>query len=206
VSAPLRLKHQVLGLLSLDSATPNFFNATHAQRLQAFADQAALALENARLLRETERRAQHLASLAETARDVASQQNLTALLETIWKYRNKDAVLRFENETVEGRYNDIIVCNGKFLGGGMQVSPHSQLDDGVLQVITIGDMGRLEVVLNTPRLYNGTILEHPKVREYHIRTVTIEPRQTMMIEADGEVLGPGPVTVRVRPAALRLRI
>ncbi len=130
----------------------------------------------------------------------------TALLETIWKYRNKDVVLRLENATVEGRFNDIIICNGKFLGGGMQVSPHSLLDDGILEVITIGDMGRLEVVLNTPRLYNGTILEHPKVREYHIRTATIEPRQTMLIEADGEVLGPGPVTVHVRPAALRLRV
>lgn len=130
----------------------------------------------------------------------------TALIETIWKYQNKDVVLRFENETVEGRYNDIIVCNGKFLGGGMQVSPHSQLDDGILEVIAIGDMGRLEVVLNTPRLYNGTILEHPKVREYHVRTVTIEPRQTMMIEADGEVIGPGPATFCVRPAALRLRV
>lgn len=83
VSAPLRLKHQVLGLLSLDSATPNFFNATHAQRLQAFADQAALALENARLLTQAETRAHHLALLAETARDVAIQQNLTVLLEMI---------------------------------------------------------------------------------------------------------------------------
>lgn len=83
VSAPLHVKQQVIGFLNLDSATPNFFSPVHAQRLQAFADQAALALENARLLRETERRAQHLASLAETARDVAIQQNLPLLLETI---------------------------------------------------------------------------------------------------------------------------
>ena len=83
VSAPLCLKRQVIGFLSLDSATPNFFNATHAQRLQAFADQAAVALENARLLAETETRAQHLAALAETAREIAVQQNLMALLETI---------------------------------------------------------------------------------------------------------------------------
>lgn len=83
VSAPLCLKHQVLGLLSLDSATPNFFNPTHAQRLQAFADQAALALENARLLSQAETRAQRLALLADTARDVAVQPSLIPLLETI---------------------------------------------------------------------------------------------------------------------------
>lgn len=83
ISAPLRIKQHVIGFLGLNSATPNFFNQTHAQRLQAFADHAALALENARLLTRTEQRAQHLALLVATARDVAVQQNLSSLLETI---------------------------------------------------------------------------------------------------------------------------
>jgi GAF domain-containing protein len=39
----------VIGLLSLNSATPGFFTAAHAERLHAFADQAAVAIENAQL-------------------------------------------------------------------------------------------------------------------------------------------------------------
>ncbi len=52
ISAPIRARERWLGFLNVDSAVPGFFNATHAARLQAFADQAALALENARLFDE----------------------------------------------------------------------------------------------------------------------------------------------------------
>jgi PAS domain S-box-containing protein len=56
VGAPIRSKGQVIGFLLLDSETPNFFNDTHGAHLQAFADQAAIAIENARLF-EAERAA-----------------------------------------------------------------------------------------------------------------------------------------------------
>jgi signal transduction histidine kinase len=63
VAAPILLKEQIIGFLKLDSATPNFFTAAHAARLQAFADQAAIALENARLLAASQRRAKELTAL-----------------------------------------------------------------------------------------------------------------------------------------------
>jgi PAS domain S-box-containing protein len=49
VSAPIRMEGRVIGFLTLDSATPGFFTAQHAEQLGAFADQAALALHNAQL-------------------------------------------------------------------------------------------------------------------------------------------------------------
>ncbi|HYN88135.1 MAG TPA: HD domain-containing phosphohydrolase [Ardenticatenaceae bacterium] len=63
VAAPLRVKGEVIGFLNLDSAIAGFFTPTHAGRLQAFADQAATALENARLLGQTERRLQRITAL-----------------------------------------------------------------------------------------------------------------------------------------------
>ncbi|MEK7277483.1 MAG: GAF domain-containing protein, partial [Chloroflexota bacterium] len=51
-SALIRVKGQVIGMLNLDSDTPGFFTESHARRLQAFADQAAIAIENARLYDE----------------------------------------------------------------------------------------------------------------------------------------------------------
>ncbi|MGC9335037.1 MAG: GAF domain-containing protein, partial [Anaerolineae bacterium] len=47
--APIRLRDRVIGFLNVDSATPGFFTAAHADRLRAFADQASLALANADL-------------------------------------------------------------------------------------------------------------------------------------------------------------
>jgi diguanylate cyclase (GGDEF)-like protein/PAS domain S-box-containing protein len=53
--APISIKDEVVGFLNLDSATPAFFTPLHAERLQTFADQAAIAIQNARLYAEVQR-------------------------------------------------------------------------------------------------------------------------------------------------------
>src|SRR5574341_878204 len=83
VSAPIQIKGDVIGFLNLDSTTPGFFTTAAALRLHAFADQAAIAIANARLLEETRQRARELAGLYETTRDLATHLDLPALLQTI---------------------------------------------------------------------------------------------------------------------------
>ena len=58
VGAPIRVRGQVVGFLNLNSATVGFFTDAHAERLQAFADQAAIAIENARVFQLTRRHVQ----------------------------------------------------------------------------------------------------------------------------------------------------
>ncbi len=54
VGAPIAMADQVVGFINLDSATPNFFAPHHADRLRAFTNQAAIAIENAQLYQELE--------------------------------------------------------------------------------------------------------------------------------------------------------
>lgn len=53
-TAPIRIDNEVVGILNVDSAQPGFYTDVHASRLQAFADQAAIAIKNARLYMELE--------------------------------------------------------------------------------------------------------------------------------------------------------
>ena len=130
---------------------------------------------------------------------------LTTLLGTISSYRNKDVVAQIDSQRFEGTVNSVVVCNGKYFGGGMMISPNSAIDDGKFHVIILGNFGTIEVMLNTPRLYNGTILTHPKVSEYTATTVMVESKQRMLIQADGELVGPGPATFCIHPGSLKLR-
>lgn len=63
--APIVIGDRVIGFLNLDSATPNFFTQHHANRLRAFADQAAIAIENARLYQELESYSEFLVQAVE---------------------------------------------------------------------------------------------------------------------------------------------
>lgn len=78
VIAPIRSNGKVLGFLSLDSATPGYFTQVHAERLQSFADQAAIAIQNARLLD----RAKRAAVMAERNR-LANEMHDT-ISQTLW--------------------------------------------------------------------------------------------------------------------------
>jgi len=55
IGAPIKRKDKLLGFLNLDAATPNFFETKHLSRLQALANQAAIAIENAQLFKEMEK-------------------------------------------------------------------------------------------------------------------------------------------------------
>ena len=64
-AAPICLRERVLGFLNVDSATPGFFTIAHARRLQAFANQVAIALENARLYQELRQYSTHLEEMVQ---------------------------------------------------------------------------------------------------------------------------------------------
>jgi signal transduction histidine kinase len=81
--APIRSKGRILGFLNLNSATAGFFTETHAARLQAFADQAAVALDNARLFDDAVRSAGRTQALYETGRALAALLDEDAVLRTI---------------------------------------------------------------------------------------------------------------------------
>ncbi|MDE3088176.1 MAG: GAF domain-containing protein [Chloroflexota bacterium] len=83
IGMPIRSHEGVIGILNLDSAIPGFFNAAHVSRSHAFADQVAIAIENARLLAETEKRAGQFSALYDIARALGSQRDLAALLQMV---------------------------------------------------------------------------------------------------------------------------
>lgn len=83
MSVPLALKDRVLGALTMSWTEPNHFTADHARLARAFADQASIAIENARAYQDAEERTRELATLLAVSQNVASTLDLQALLRVI---------------------------------------------------------------------------------------------------------------------------
>jgi PAS domain S-box-containing protein len=85
VGAPIRLYGAVIGILGLHSRTPGAFTLTHADRLLAFADQAAIAIQNARLFAAARDQAQDLSRrVAERTRELEHQRaQLSTILDAL---------------------------------------------------------------------------------------------------------------------------
>jgi YegS/Rv2252/BmrU family lipid kinase len=105
-----------------------------------------------------------------------------------------------------GAMHDVIVANGRWHGGGMMLAPEARQDDGQFDVVTIGDVSKLDFVTTAPKLYSGKYLSHPKVELLRSSTVGIDAAQPLPLEVDGEPIGTTPARFEVVPAALRLRV
>ncbi len=125
-------------------------------------------------------------------------------LRSLSTYRNKWIKLSVGNKVETICACAVVVANGQYFADGMQIAPHARLDDGLLDVVTFGDVGKSELLKIWPTLYRGSHIRHPKIREQKTTAVTIESDEQLLIEADGDILGEGPVSFRVIPSALTI--
>jgi diacylglycerol kinase (ATP) len=130
---------------------------------------------------------------------------LLGLARSFLRYRNKTVTITMDDQqSRRERVLSVVVANGQYFGGGMRVAPEAKTDDGLFDVVTIGDFGKLEIVRVFPRVYKGSHLTYPKIGLTRGKTVTISSAEPFLLHADGELLGNGPVRFELLPAALTL--
>ncbi|HEU5009854.1 MAG TPA: hypothetical protein VFT33_04060, partial [Gaiellaceae bacterium] len=111
-----------------------------------------------------------------------------------------------DGESRSGKMIDAMVCNGRFLGGGMLMCPDAEPDDGVFDVLLIGDVTKRDLAFVLPKTYKGKHLPHPRLELLRGSVVTVESDEPLPIELDGEQPGTTPVRFEIVPRALRLRV
>lgn len=128
---------------------------------------------------------------------------LQGLLVTLFRYQNKNiGVTLDDREKLEIRASSIVVANGQYFGGGMWVAPEARLNDGLFEVVIVGDVSRTDVLANTRRLYQGTLAEHPKVKTFKAKTVELTSEEEVLIDLDGELVGRLPARFQILPQKL----
>ncbi len=110
------------------------------------------------------------------------------------------------DETRSGRMIDAMICNGRFLGGGMMMCPDAEPDDGLFDVLLIGDVTKRDLAFVLPKTYKGKHLPHPRLELLRGSVVTVDADEPLPIELDGEQPGTTPARFEVLPRALRLRV
>ena len=122
------------------------------------------------------------------------------------RWRNDEVRVRVDGEEHAGRMHDVVVANGRYFGGGMKICPDAEPDDGLFDVLLIGDLTKPDLLLTLPKTYRGRHLPHPKATVLRGAVVEVETAEPLPIELDGEQPGTTPVRFEVVPRALRLRV
>jgi YegS/Rv2252/BmrU family lipid kinase len=130
-----------------------------------------------------------------------------ALTREFLAWQNTDVTVRLDGgEERRGAMHDVIVAIGQWHGGGMKLAPDAAQDDGLFDVVFIGDVNKLDFLTTAPKLYNGKYLAHQKIDHVRSATVEIDAAEPLPIEVDGEPIGTTPARFEVVPAAIRVRV
>jgi diacylglycerol kinase (ATP) len=94
--------------------------------------------------------------------------------------------------------------NSKFTGGTMMIAPDAVTDDGLIEYVRWGPIGRLGLIRNLSTLYDGTHTRHPLAERHAVRCVEFQLDGPVDVMIDGEVLRLECQTIDVLPSAMRV--
>jgi diacylglycerol kinase (ATP) len=129
---------------------------------------------------------------------------LRGALAGLVSYRAPRFAIRVNGELVDRRLLLACVANAQACGNGMRVAPVAQVDDGLLDLVTIDEVGWFRALFKIVKLYRGTILADPVVRHVRTPTVRIDAEPPADVEAEGQILGRTPAVFSVLPGALEV--
>ena len=124
-------------------------------------------------------------------------------------YKNASISMRLDGGPAkEGRIYTVAVANGRYFGGGMYVAPNAEIDDGLFDVVTLGDFSFGDVLLRGLDIYSGKHLTNPKVTVVRASKVEVEPlagNSDVLLDVDGEQIGRLPATFEILKGGLQVR-
>jgi diacylglycerol kinase (ATP) len=95
------------------------------------------------------------------------------------------------------------VANVKNFGGGMKISPQSEITDGELEVFILHEVSRAKLLKIFPSVYKGEHIKYPEVEILKVKSVRVE-NDNYPLACDGELIGTAPFSAEVHPGALQV--
>jgi diacylglycerol kinase (ATP) len=129
-----------------------------------------------------------------------------ALTRVFFEWQNTEVTVKLDDEVRHGPMHDVVVANGVWHGGGMMLAPDARPDDGLFDVVLIGDVGKVDFLTTAPKIYKGKHVAHPKVEVVRSARVEVDAAEQLPIEVEGEQVGTTPAVFEVVPGALRVRV
>jgi diacylglycerol kinase (ATP) len=124
-----------------------------------------------------------------------------AALPDLRAYRTTVSLDNAESLTLS-LYN-VVIANGRYVGGGTQIAPKASIDDGLLDIILVQERSPAELALLAARVALGDHLSSDAIVFRRAAMVTVNSRPGMWFNVDGELVGNEPAKFEVLPRALQ---
>ena len=131
---------------------------------------------------------------------------VTSIFLTLARFSRRPFPVRVEGQAEFDRRRCLFLTfsNSKFTGGTMMIAPQAEINDGLVEYVRWGPIGRLGLIRNLPGLYDGTHIQHPLAERKAVRHVEFNLDAPIDVMVDGEVLTLHCEELDVLPGALNV--
>ncbi|MEZ4796979.1 MAG: diacylglycerol kinase family lipid kinase [Flavobacteriaceae bacterium] len=121
----------------------------------------------------------------------------------LFSFKNFQSTIIINGKEVQTKSLMILAGLCTYSGGGMKLTKEPNPFDGMLDVSIAKDLGKLDIIKNLSNLFNGKIINHPKVESYKATdlSIMITSEDKPFIQADGELIGTGNINISIVPKA-----
>jgi YegS/Rv2252/BmrU family lipid kinase len=120
-----------------------------------------------------------------------------------WKQATFTLTLDGERSVIRGY--GVAAANSRAYGGGMYVAPDAELDDALLDVVTLSETSKLRFLTGVlPKVFDGDHVKLPEIGVRRAAELRVEAERPFAVYADGDHIADLPATVRLLPRALRV--
>lgn len=128
------------------------------------------------------------------------------VLQVLASYKPRIFNFSIDGESLEKSLIIMTIGNGTTFGGGFKLMPKAKVNDGLLEVCTIGNLSPIRRFMNIHKLSKGTHGSLAEVDFYQVNSVSVKENPLLFAHVDGELMGNPPYEIKVLPNALKLRI
>jgi diacylglycerol kinase (ATP) len=114
---------------------------------------------------------------------------LVAVLQTLWSYEAPEFEVSVDDVRWTRRLLLTAIGNGHCAGGGFFLTPKAVVDDGILDVTAIEQIGIPKILRLMPRVMRGKEIKDPALQYLRVKKITMRGDRPFMVHADGEVVG-----------------
>jgi diacylglycerol kinase (ATP) len=129
-----------------------------------------------------------------------------SILLTLARFRRRPFPLRVDGEVKIDERPCLFLTfnNSKFTGGTMMIAPGANVDDGLIEYVRWGPIGRIGLIRNLPTLYDGTHINHPLAERRAAKRIDFALDSPVDVMVDGEVLTLQCKTLDILPSAIHV--
>lgn len=110
-----------------------------------------------------------------------------AILYTVFTPRKYNMKIRLDGKVYKGKYTLVAIGNNKYCGGGVNILPHAEIDDGTLDVCIIKNTTLLQKMKYLPKLTKGKHENLPVVKMLKAENISVVSNKKIPVSFDGEV-------------------